>query len=551
MFYAPMYGYQEGMQIFMSGGDFFAATCLRPGGFSDYVGCFFVQFFMYPVWIAAIMVLAIVGVQIVAKSIFIKNSPAPWADFLSVSCALGLMLTVVNFNTMFGGVVAIVLALLSVKIGDLTKNIIILTLATPLVYWATGGFCCMIYIIGVALRHDFKKSLIVLGVNVLVLVFSCLITKNIMQDDSLWGTFVGVDYNRYAKIENFTWFIAIAVICVSLLLSKINVNISRLALQIPLYAVVTVGLIAWMAHKYDKSVMLDYKIDKMVRYKQWSNIVATMSECNYSSYQSQCYLNIALSELGIMDQKMFDVLQIGPEGLMSAEINSTDKSIYNSEIFFRLGLLNISERLAVEAVESNDTHQKSARQYKRLAEISIIRNDKPLAMRYLNLLKKTMFYSAWAERAEQYLNDPAHTEPLADWKIKPLEMEKDVFYAPATKSDFLLHLLANNLKNQKVFNYSLGYLLLEKDIKRVYELLLHCRPEGEMGVYIYEALLLYHYLYNKPEYEKIMATQNDLTTRFRSFGNFMSSAEAQNIQKAKELFGKTYWFYYWLVSPSK
>ena len=46
-FYAPMYAYQEGLQIFMFNGEFFADTCLRPGGLSDYIGCFFVQFFMY------------------------------------------------------------------------------------------------------------------------------------------------------------------------------------------------------------------------------------------------------------------------------------------------------------------------------------------------------------------------------------------------------------------------------------------------------------------------------------------------------------------------
>lgn len=545
--YAPMLAYQEGLQIFMSGSEFFAETCNQPGGLSDYIGCFLVQFFIYPLWTAVILTITIVGVQMVTKSIFSKRCTPYWADFLSVTCALGMVAALAYTHTVFNGLVAILLAVIAVKLADVTKNIVILTIATPLVYWITGGWCCIIYILGASLAFDNKKGFIALAINALLLTFSFVITKRILQDDSFHGYFVGVEYNRYDKEENYSWYIAIAAIYASMILSKINVKFNRLAIQIPLYAIVAVGLLSWMAQKYNKSAMLYYKLDKMVRFKQWSNIVKTMaSESDIASSQSLCYLNVALNELGLLGTKMFDIMQTGPEGLASSEINNTDKSIYNSEIYFRLGLLNISERLAIDAMESVVTHQKSARQYKRLAEINIIRYDKPLAMRYIKKLQKTTFYSAWADRAEQYLNDSTHTEPLSDWKMQPLNMDKDVFFAPATKSDVFLHLLVNNPHNKKVLNYYLGYLLLEKNVKKAYEFLASYRPEGEMGVYIYEAILLYHFLYNKEEFNKIMSQENDLTKRFRSFGNFISSSEAQNTQKAKELFGKTYWYYYQL-----
>ena len=549
--YAPMYGYQEGMQIFMSGWDFFAEMSLRPGGLSDYAGCFLVQFFMYPAYIALILAAVVCGVQLSSKKIFLQQCPAPWADFLSVVCALGVVATLVYLNTVFGGVVAILLALLAAAVCLRTQNIILLTIATPVVYWIAGGWCCAIYVVAVTINN--RKPVITLAVNALALAFAVLITKKIMQDDSLWGTFVGVEYNRYDKVANYSWFVAGAIVVASLLLSKINLKINRLIVQIPMYAVAAGALVVWMAHIYDKGSMLDYKIDKMVRYKQWARIVNTVTETYeqsyksqryYTSYQTQCYFNIALNELGILDSKMFNVMQIGTEGLASAVIDNTDKSIYNSEIYFRLGLLNIAERLAVEAMESNDTHQKSARQYKRLAEINIIRGDKPLAMRYIRKLQRTMFYSAWADRAEQYINNPEQTEPLADWKIVPLEMQRDVFAAPATKSDFFLHMLFNNQHNKKVFNYYICELLLEKKIERIHDFLAQYRPDDELGTHIYEALVLYSYRFNQEEFKKIMSNANDLTKRFQQFINFMNSADAQNPQKAKKLFGKTYWFYF-------
>lgn len=549
--YAPMFGYQEGMQIFMSGWDFFAEMSLRPGGLSDYVGCFLVQFFMYPACLALILAAVVCGVQLLSKKIFLQHCPAPWADFLSVVCALGVVGTLVFHNTVFGGVVAILLALLAAAVGLRTQNIVILTIATLLVYWIAGGLCCVIYVVAVAINNN--KPVITLAVNALVLAFAVLVTKKIMQDDSLCGTFVGVKYNVYFKNTNYSWFVAVGIIIVCVLLSKINLKINRLIVKIPMYAVAVGGVVAWMAHLYDKGSMLDYKIDKMVRYKQWARIVNTVTDAYedasnsqkyYTSYQTQCYFNIALNELGILDSKMFNVMQIGTEGLASAVIDNTDKSIYNSEIYFRLGLLNISERLAVEAMEANDTHQKSARQYKRLAEISIIRGDKPLAMRYIRKLQRTMFYSAWADRAEQYLDDPEHTEPLADWKIEPLVMNTDYFFSPAMKSDFFLYLLYNNQHNRKVCNYYLCELLLEKKIERIHDFLAQYRPDGELGTHIYEALVLYSYRFNQEEFKRIMSNANELTKRFQQFINFMNTPDAKNPQKAQELFGKTYWFYF-------
>lgn len=114
-FFSPMYAYQEGLSIFMSGGDFFADTCLRPGGMSDYIGVFLAQYFMYPHWLSIILVALVVGTQLIAKSIIIKNTNDKLADVLSVICAAGMLAAVAEFNIIFGGCVAVILALAAVK----------------------------------------------------------------------------------------------------------------------------------------------------------------------------------------------------------------------------------------------------------------------------------------------------------------------------------------------------------------------------------------------------------------------------------------------------
>ncbi len=541
VFYAPMFAYREGMLIFMSGADFFIETCLRPGGLSDYVGFFIGQFFMYAAPTALILAVILVAIQLTIRNIAKTRCDDSWADLLGTAGALAVMVAALDDNTMFGGIVAVMLATMAALVGKITKNVVVLALIVPVVYWIAGGWCCIIYIVGVAVCIDRPKNVISLGINGLVLTLTWLLTKKIMQADSLADTFTGVDTNN----DNAAWFGAIAVVCACLALSLVKITLKNRIAKTALHVVAFAVAISLIYRGYNTSRMFDYKIDRMVRLKQWGRIVETAANNKYATFMSQCYLNLALDELGIMDSKMFSFRQLGLEGLLTSDIDSYDKSLCNSEIYFRLGLLNTSERLAIDAMESNDNHIKSARQYKRLAEINIIRDNKPLAMRYLKKLQRTMFYSAWADRAVQYLYDPTHTEALADWKIKPLDMERDFFFPEKHKTELMVNLLANNPTNRRVFNYYVGCLLLTRDIPKMYRLLKYYRPEGELGVHVYEATLLYLFNNDKAEFEKAMSQPNDLTARFEKFGNFMASPESKNVEKAHQLFGNTYWYYYY------
>ena len=545
-FYSPMYAYQEGLQIFMSDWGFFTDTCLRPGGMSDYIGCFLVQFFMYPHWLAIIITALVIGLQLIIKSILIKNTNAQFADVLSVICASGMIAAVTEFNVLFGGCISILLAVSAVKVADLSKNMIVLSVLTPIVYWITGGFGCIIYIIGVAVSFDLKKAGVFAAINAAILLIVWLLTKKIMQDDSLFGTFCGADYNRYPDKSCNIWFVSICITVACLIVPAFIKNLNNKIVNISICAVAAICLIANMVTNYNAESMLICKVDKMTRYKNWGGIVKLMDNQKSTSKIANCYLNIALNELGLLDSKMFNFKQLGSEGLAATDVDAQDKSIVNSEIYFRLGLMNIAERLAIDATESTQCHQKSARQYKRLAEINIIRKNKALAYRYLNKLENTMFYSAWAKRAKAYLNNPDKVEPLSDWKIEPLKFENDIFFTPIYKSDFFISLLANNPNNAKLFNYYVCSLLLEKNLEKLYTFIGQYRPEGELGIHVYEAILLY--LASNPskadEFKKVMSENSPLTQKFQNFSNLISATGGSDPATAEALYGKTYWYYY-------
>src|SRR5665648_797293 len=59
LFFAFIYpfhlNYQEQYQLFLFTGDYFFGYMAKPGGFSDYIGNFFTQFFFYS-WVGAIII---------------------------------------------------------------------------------------------------------------------------------------------------------------------------------------------------------------------------------------------------------------------------------------------------------------------------------------------------------------------------------------------------------------------------------------------------------------------------------------------------------------
>lgn len=503
VFYAPMFAYQEGLQIFMSSGEFFTDTCLRPGGLSDYIGNFFVQFFMYPHYLFLILALFLITVQLLVKQLFNET--------VSVVCALAVIAVFTDFNTLFGAVVSVALSFAAVKVTDISKNVFLLCAFTLIIYWIAGGLGCLVFIAGVSVRTDWK----VMVSCALVLVFSFLLTKNIMQDDSLLSVFTGVDFNRYPEKTSAVFWTAYCVIILSVLSSLLRIENGKLKTAV--CAVAALLLAAEMVIKYDSEKMLYYKVDRMVRYKQWNDIIELASKEKFQSPLTLCYLNLALSEKGLLDSKMFTFEQYGPDGLVSVVIDSQAKSIVNSEIYFRLGVVNIAEELAIDAMESCNTFQKSARQYKRLAEIAVIKNDKPLALRYLKKLETTTFYSAWACQAEKYLSSPSSVEPLSDWKIKPLKVKYDFFFAPSYQSEQFYYLLGSDPQNRKLFNYYTCYLLLEKNLPKLYDFISQCGLEKPVGVHVYEGILHYLEVKKPQEYEKMLSKPDELMRRYLNF----------------------------------
>lgn len=92
--------------------------------------------------------------------------------------------------------------------------------------------------------------------------------------------------------------------------------------------------------------------------------------------------------------------------LLHTYFGSQASAFMVSDMAYQMGLVNVAQRVAFEAMEFVPNHNKSGRALKRLAETSLISGEYALARKYLELLSQTTFYRPWAKRMLPLVDDP-------------------------------------------------------------------------------------------------------------------------------------------------
>lgn len=86
--------------------------------------------------------------------------------------------------------------------------------------------------------------------------------------------------------------------------------------------------------------------------------------------------------------------------------SSLPAMLMTSEIYLQIGLVNMSQRNAFEAMEGIPNCNKSGRVLHRLVETNLITGQYDVALKYISILERTPFYRAWARRMRQLAEHP-------------------------------------------------------------------------------------------------------------------------------------------------
>ena len=185
-------------------------------------------------------------------------------------------------------------------------------------------------------------------------------------------------------------------------------------------------LLCVMVYKPVGGSMEELEYDFLLRQGKWEEIVDKNQQNETMILSCQNAVRIALWKTGRLAPQYLEVC------LMNHKESLTDRvsAFMMSDIYMMMGQVGMAQRAAFEAMESIDDYDKSARSLMRLTETSMITGRPEVALKYISLLERTLFYRSWAKKMRPLVEHPELLKGTAYEQLKQTYEKTDnyLFY---------------------------------------------------------------------------------------------------------------------------
>ena len=262
--------------------------------------------------------------------------------------------------------------------------------------------------------------------------------------------------------------------------------------------------------------------------------------------------NLALSRIGKQGDTMF--LYKNGSKAYYAPFGMRLMLVVGPLIYYQYGMLNYCNRLCIEmGVEFGFRTED----YQLLANCALLENDQPLARKYINILKQSLFYSDWAEQAEALLGHPdliakdPEREPITHMLHYDNILGGDQGY---TENFLMKQLVRSKYTGDPIFQeQTLLATLWTKNIKEFwyhFNDYVRLHPNSPMPRYYQEAAYLYGFIEGRKDMDR-MPFDKGIKDRFERFATSLSNYNGQDVRVAREalypFFGDTYFYDYYTM----
>lgn len=479
--------FQEQYQMFLFDTGYFLERIVLPGGLADYISEFLVQFYYMPVLGGAIIALLLMGIQAAVWGLMKQygarhDFPGYLLSFLpsiALWCAMGDQNVLLSFVVALFG--ALVIGWIHNRFHNRLVKVVFELVSTALVYWFLGPvvFLYAALMIGDTLKNAKQKGNVFSGIGysavILILTIAWILLTTQTLQYPLYRIFAGLNYYRYPGAVSPLPFVVMVWAVVIPFLGMIPCH--RKSLQklqqskvVIVLSYVLVIVASWFGIKasFDEMTyeLIDY--DFLVRTEQWDKIIEKAEKKPATTPLSVSCVNLALSQKGMLADRLFEFYQNGGEGLFPTFTRDMTSPVSTAEIFFRLGMVNDAERYMFEAQEAIPNYRKSARLTRRIIECEIINGNYKVAAKLLRRLQKTLFYSNWANQTMALLgNEKAINRHPVYGKLRKYREKKQDFLFSDREMDQMLGLLfLNDNHNRMAYEYLMCYELLQRDMEK-------------------------------------------------------------------------------------
>ncbi|MDP3914097.1 MAG: DUF6057 family protein [Bacteroidota bacterium] len=563
LFFAFVYpfhlNYQEQYQMFLFTADYFFQLMEKPGGFSDYMGNFFTQFFFYS-WVGAIVIVSMltllqravwsVSRRMGANPLFVPLTFIPSLLYWGMLC---------DENYLFGGVAAMLLVAFWIRAYTLFDSIPLrisfFLISIPVLYWLAGGAFLLLPLFAISREITARK---IKNLYLVLLAFACILlsvafpilSKTYFLQYPMQQVWIGANYYRFpVNIPIAAGVIGILIVYIPFLIrflsDKFQPKKTTFILSIQLFVLIVGGSVfISRSSDMEKEEVMAY--DFNVRMRKWDRVIKLADQKSPSGPLSVTCLNLALAKQELLADRMFHYYQNGVGGLLPDFTRDYTIPTIAGEVYYHLGFVNTAQRYAFEAMEALPDYQKSVRSVKRLAETNLINGNYAVAGKYLHLLQQTFYYRGWAKQALQTMKDEKLIEQHSEWGwLRQCRTKEDFLFSEAEKDMMLGILFMQNKTNRMAYEYLMAYTLLSKDLKHFWQYF----PLGESLNYksipvSYQETLIYIWgmSNNDPTQDIPYPVNPAIKQRFQAYQNISRQSNPESNLRAE--FSDSYWYYH-------
>ena len=444
------------LSVFLFDDLFFESMMSKPAGFLHYVSSFFVQFFYYPALGAAIYVALLYAVYKLVISVFGLQKSYKLLALLPV---LALLVS----NTQLGywifylkqsgywytALLATLLFLLALWCFKRVKGVLRMFFVVVWVfvgYPLLGAYALVAALLMgcycIAESVSARKNIILPSLTFAVaIVAACAIPQiyyycyTSISTEFLYGAGLPITQwigSYVAKVEHETFsywhFVYLYWIPLILLFSSFVGFCVLVALRTKLHygknverivaacVALSAALLVCVFWYNDTNFRIENKQNNAMWKGKWRDVAEYARDTEKTTRQIVLNKNIALFKLGTASNEMFSYPDGSSDILAPMPVHLTQTG--GKMIYFQYGKFNFSYRWCMEdAVE----YGWRIEYLKHAARSMLLAGEYRLAQRYIDILKRTMFYRGWAEDLEKYILDPALIEKTNEFAM-PLQL---------------------------------------------------------------------------------------------------------------------------------
>lgn len=536
--YSYHFFYLEQFQLFMFSDDYLLETVCRPGGLSIYLGEFLVQFFYYP--LVGAIISAFILVCITGFIFRLSQAYRPFNKnifFLEVLVPLFLLIDILDFNFIYGGLVSFLFCVSFLVVNLYIKNdylrIGVGCLMICLMFLITGSFF-VIFAVSLFIQemkvHRLKISLLFVPVIfVLLLIF--------YLDRSGWLFYSDVLFfadEIYSLKGGAGWIIYIPWVllvfspflfpCFDIFFVRINNMHWNIGIRVVLWLIsCTLLLSAYDDRKSLPVKKYSYYADR----NKWEEILHCCKKQKPTDLLCLNYQNLALSEKGILADSLLAFTQQGSRGLFVDWNMTPFVSMTLQKICYNYGDMASARKYAFEcnvcarSVGYPETLKMLATSNWALGEFAV-------AEKYLSYLHKTWVYRHWK---------------IDSLSLKQFKAKTDNF---VYRQD-MDQLAYDNVHDKKLADFVLCSYLLDKNLNEFLQAYYYFYKDEKRVPLIYQEAILLGAQSN-PRILDYFSVSDSLKVRFDAYLSQTKSNRSNMPRRIKDdagiSYSRSYWYYF-------